>query len=100
MDLLNRQDNGKAFLKIMRGFERTPGKQRRYISVVRDGPYPVQVVWGVDDPVLKVDVHGERAREAAGLETLHRLPGKHFFQEDQAPAVAERIARFADGRSP
>lgn len=95
VDLLKREDGGTAFLKIMRGFERTAEKQRRYISTVRDVPYPVQIVWGEDDPALKVDVHGERVREAAGLETLHRLPGKHFFQEDQPPAVAERIARFA-----
>jgi hypothetical protein len=34
-------------------------------------------------------------RRIAGLETIHRVPAKHFLQEDQAPAVAERIAALA-----
>jgi haloalkane dehalogenase len=95
VDLLKREDGGKAFLKIMRGFERTLEKQRLYESTVRDVPYPVQIVWGADDPALKLSVHGEQARRAAGLEEVHTLPAKHFLQEDQAPAVAERIASLA-----
>lgn len=97
VDLLKRQDGGRAFLKIMRGFERTAAKQERYRAVVASTGYPVQVVWGEQDPALKVDVHGEIARRAAGADTIHRLPGKHFLQEDQAPAVAELIARIARG---
>jgi len=31
----------------------------------------------------------------AGVTDLMRLPGKHFLQEDQAPAIAEQIATFA-----
>jgi pimeloyl-ACP methyl ester carboxylesterase len=95
VDLLKRDDGGKAFLKIMRGFERTPDKQRLYESTVRDVPYPVQIVWGADDPALKLSVHGEQARRAAGLDEIHTVPAKHFLQEDQAPAVAERIALLA-----
>ena len=79
----------------MRGFERTAAKRALYVGVLRDVPYPVQIVWGDRDPALKVDVHGEQARRAAGLDTIHRLPAKHFLQEDQAPAVAERIAALA-----
>ena len=58
-------------------------------------PYPVQVVWGEHDPALKLSVHGEAARRAAGLDEIHTVPAKHFLQEDQAPAVAERIAALA-----
>ena len=64
-------------------------------SVFRDRRYPVQIVWGANDPALKLAVHGEIARRAAGLEEIHSLPAKHFLQEDQAPALAERIARLA-----
>lgn len=92
VDLLKREDGGKAFLQIMRGFERTPHKRDLYRSTVRDVPYPVQVVWGELDPALKIDLEGEQLRSAAGLQTIHRLPAKHFLQEDQAPAIAERIA--------
>jgi len=92
--LLRGADGGQALLKIMRGFERTPAKREKYGSVLRDGRYPVQIVWGEDDPALKINVSGERARIAAGLDTIHRLPAKHFLQEDQAPALADLIAKI------
>jgi pimeloyl-ACP methyl ester carboxylesterase len=95
VDLLKRGDGGRAFLKIMRGFERTAEKQRLYESVLRDVPYPVQIVWGELDPALTLEKHGEAARRIAGLDQVHRLPAKHFLQEDQAPAIAERVAAIA-----
>jgi haloalkane dehalogenase len=95
VDLLKREDRGRAFLKIMRGFERTPEKRRLYESTVRDVPYPVQLVWGAEDPGLKLAVHGEQARRAAGLEEIQTVPAKHFLQEEQAPAIAERVAKLA-----
>jgi haloalkane dehalogenase len=91
-DLLKRGDGGKAFLKIMRGFERTPEKQALYRSTLRDVPYPVQVVWGERDPALSLKEHLDAA---PGLEPVHRLPAKHFLPEDQAPAIAERVAAIA-----
>ena len=97
VDLLRGADGGRAFLRIMRGFERTAEKQRVYEGVLRDGGYPVQIVWGARDPALKLAVHGEQARRAAGLDEIHTVPAKHFLQEDQAPAVAEHIARLARG---
>lgn len=96
VDLLKRGDGGKAFLSIMRDFERTAQAERRYVSVLRDQRYPVQIIWGEHDPALTVDHHGEQARILAGLERIHRLPGKHFFQEEQAPAIARLVADFAD----
>jgi haloalkane dehalogenase len=92
VDLLKREDGGRAFLKIMRGFERTAVKRDLYRSVLASDRYPVQVVWGTRDPALKVDIHGEAARRAAGVDTIHRVPGKHFLQEDQAPAIADLVA--------
>lgn len=99
VDLLRRGDGGAAFLKIMRGFERTRAKQELYVGVVSSDRYPVQVVWSERDPALRIGTHGEQARRAAGLTDLVRLPGKHFLQEDQAPAVAEQIAGFVGSRS-
>ena len=97
VDLLRAGDGGRAFLRIMRGFERTPEKRSLYERVLRDGRYPVQVVWGADDPALKLAVHGEIARRAAGLDEIHTVPAKHFLQEDQAPAVAAHVAEIAAG---
>jgi haloalkane dehalogenase len=93
-DLLKRDDGGRAFLRIMRGFERTADKRRLYEGVVRDVSYPVQVLWGVDDPALKIGVHGESLRRATGQE-VQALLAKHFPQEDQAPAIAERVAELS-----
>ena len=95
VDLLRRGDDGAAFLRIMRGFESTPAKRALYVSAVHDVPYPVQIVWGERDPALKIGVHGEQARRAAGLTTIHRVPAKHFLQEDQPAAVAGHVAALA-----
>jgi haloalkane dehalogenase len=99
VELLKREDGGKAFLRVMRGFERSAEKQQLYEGVVRDVPYPVQIVWGAKDPALKLSVHGEQARLITGVE-LQTVPGKHFLQEDQAPAIAERIAALAGPAPP
>jgi len=92
--LIKGPDHGRAFLRIMRSTERTPAKQARYRAAVRDARYPVQAIWGARDPAMTLAVYGEKARAAAGLERVHTVPGKHFPQEDQAPAIARRIAEF------
>jgi pimeloyl-ACP methyl ester carboxylesterase len=91
LDLLRRRDGGRAFLKIMRGFELTREKADLYVGVLRSTRYPVRIVWGEADPALTITVRGEQARKAAELDSIHRLPGKHFLQEDQAPALADEI---------
>lgn len=95
VDLLRMGDGGAAFLKIMRGFERTREKRDLYVEVLRDRRYPVQIVWGAHDPALKLAVHGDAARRAAGLEDIRTVPAKHFLQEDQAPTIARHVAELA-----
>lgn len=96
--LLKREDGGRAFLRIMRGFERTEAKRIRYRRVLAaaDADYPVQIIWGADDPALPLATHGGAARAAAGAASIHRLPGKHFLQEDNAAAIATHVARIAE----
>ena len=94
VELLKRGDRGRAFLRIMRGFERTPEKSRLYRETLRAIPRR-QIVWGRDDPALKLAVEGERVRRAADVEEIHELPGKHFIQEDEPAAIAERVAALA-----
>jgi hypothetical protein len=48
-------DGGKAFLKIIRGFERTRAKQNFFYQGLRSRPYPAQVVWGQRDRMLGDD---------------------------------------------
>src|SRR5512146_779829 len=89
LELMKGDDRGRAFLRIMRSTERTPEKQALYRRAVRDVPYPVQIVWAADDPALKLAEYGERARAAAGLDTVSTVRAKHFLQEDQAAAIAD-----------
>ena len=92
--LLRREDDGDAFLKIMRGFELTEAKERFFLEGLAARPYPAQVVWGRDDPAL-----GENRRRAVlralGVEHPTLLPAKHFLQEDQAEAVAGAVTSLA-----
>lgn len=92
--LLLREDGGRAFLRIMRSYEYTEEVAARMRQGLHEAPAR-QVVWGELDPALRVDSYGELARDAAGVDTIHRLPGKHFLQEDCAPAIAELVAELA-----
>ena len=94
VDLLKRGDGGAAFLKIMRGFELTRTKRDLYVGALGAGSFPIQVIWGDRDPALRIAKHGEAVRRAARVREIIRLPGKHFLQEDQAPAIADHIAGF------
>jgi haloalkane dehalogenase len=96
LELMKGHDGGRSFLRVMRSTERTPEKQALYRTAVRDVPYPVQVVWARDDPALNASAYGEQARRATGLGRIQLIPGKHFPHEDQAAAMAERIARIAN----
>jgi haloalkane dehalogenase len=92
--LLRREDDGRAFLRIMRGFELTAAKERFFFEGLAAAEYPRQVVWGRNDPAL-----GARRRAAVqralGAESATLLEAKHFLQEDQPAAVADAIATFA-----
>jgi pimeloyl-ACP methyl ester carboxylesterase len=93
--LLKRGDGGAAFLRIMRGFERTEAFERRVLDALGSRAFPAQVLWGEQDPALRIDPYGEHARKALGLDEVVRLPGKHFVQEDAPGAIAEHVARLA-----
>jgi haloalkane dehalogenase len=92
--LLLGDDDGRAFLKIMRGFEHNADKQRHYLAALRSKPYPAQVVWGVHDRLLTWRRYGVQAQLAAGLDDAVLLPGKHFVQEDCPEEVADAVYRL------
>lgn len=95
--LMKRGDGGRAFLRIMRGFELTQAKQAFFYEGLGSRPYPAQVVWGRNDPMLG-DERRRAVQHALGIETPILLPARHFLQEDQAPAVAEAVAELTRGR--
>jgi pimeloyl-ACP methyl ester carboxylesterase len=90
--LLLRSDGGRAFRKIMRGFETTHAKSELYATALSNSQYPVQVLWGERDPFLTLEKHGRIAADLAGITSPTPLPGKHFFQEDSAAAIADHIS--------
>lgn len=92
--LLKRADRGRAFLKIMRGFESTEAKQRLLWEGLARRPYPTRIVWGERDPAIGLDQMRE-AQRALGVDDPILLPAKHFLQEDHAGAVAQAIADLA-----
>ncbi|AQT79761.1 hypothetical protein B1R94_11540 [Mycolicibacterium litorale] len=97
--LLLGSDGGRAFRRIMRGFETTYAKTELYAAVLSDDRYPVQVLWGADDPFLTLDGHGRIAAHAAGIAEPTPLRGKHFVPEDSAPEIAEHIFGLTESTS-
>lgn len=90
--LLKQVDGGRAFLRIMRGFERTREFEDRTLMALRQREFPAALAWGEGDSGLRIDDHGEQAREVLGLDEIMRLKGKHFVPED-APAEIAGIVR-------
>jgi pimeloyl-ACP methyl ester carboxylesterase len=92
--LLRLGDGGRAFLRIMRGFELTDSKRQLLWSGLAERPYPARIVWGERDPALGLD-QLEIAKRVLRSDDVILLPAKHFLQEDQAPALAQAIADLA-----
>ena len=95
-DLALGDNGGATYLQIMRHVRE--GHDRGRIESVIDSRlvgYPVKLVWGGLDPMLTLKTFGFMALAATRLTSLDVVPARHFLQEDQAPAVAELIARNA-----
>jgi haloalkane dehalogenase len=92
--LLKRVDGGRAFLRIMRGFELTEERQRLLWAGLAERSYPARIVWGERDPALGLD-QLRLVQEALEVRDPILLPAKHFLQEDQSLAVANAITDLA-----
>lgn len=88
-------DRGAGYLRIMRGLRSAPPGGYRAVVDSRRVPYPVAIGWGARDPILPLKRNGLAVLAATGLASLSAVPGKHYLQEDQAPAVAGIIAANA-----
>jgi pimeloyl-ACP methyl ester carboxylesterase len=90
--LLFRNDGGKAFLKIMRSFERTPEFEAGIVTALKNKTFPAQVIWGAEDSALKMKTHAPPFCQVLGLTDWHRVRGKHFLQEDSPNEIAAHVA--------
>lgn len=95
VEILKGVDGGRAFLKIMRGFELTETFEQRIIAPLRQRRFPAQLMWGSTDPALPMSRFAPRIAEILGVDTISALTGKHFVQEDAHEAIAEAIAQLA-----
>ena len=94
-ELLFRGDGGRAFLRIMRGYELTEEFEERTVAMLKNRNFPAQVIWGVDDPALKPEKYAGPICDALRLPHWHAVRGKHFLMEDSPEEIAGRIAMFA-----
>lgn len=95
VDLLKREDNGTAFLKIMRNFSDSEEFRERCYAAVQHVPYPVQAVWGAQDPALKLERYGTEIKKVAGLDHITELQSRHFLQEEVWMAIADKVDAIA-----
>lgn len=95
-DLMLGDNAGASYLAIMRRV-REAHDARRWRSVLdsRTAPYPIRIVWGGHDPALSLRRFGWPMLAATGLPSMTLVPGRHFIQEDNAPAVARVITENA-----
>jgi hypothetical protein len=82
---LIRGDGGRAFLRIMRGFELTSESEQRITAGLRQRKIPAR----------KMNEHAPAIREVPGLPDGHRLHGSHFVQEHSPQAIASHVAALA-----
>jgi pimeloyl-ACP methyl ester carboxylesterase len=92
--LLKRGDGGRAFLRIMRGFERTEAFEQRILAALAARTFPAQVLWGEQDPALRFDPYAGHLREALAVADAVRLRGKHFVPEDAPAEIADHVTRL------
>ncbi len=89
--LLKRGDEGKAFLKIMRSFDKTPEFTALCYAAFKNEAYPVQLIWGEGDPFLPYDEYGKQFAEARRGIPIHKVKAKHFLPEEQYEVIAAKI---------
>lgn len=91
VNLLKRKDQGRAFLKIMRSFDYSEKFRDRCYKAVQDTPYPIQAIWGENDPALTFQRYGLEVKELARLPKITKLPARHLLQEEVWFSIAKKI---------
>lgn len=95
VDLLKREDHGKAFLKLMRNYDSSEAFRDLCYKAVQSKEYPVQAIWGASDPSLQLETYGKEIKEVAGLKEVHTLRSRHFLQEEAWLGIADKIVDLA-----
>ena len=90
--LLLDADDGAAYLRIMRTLRHKDVGPWHDVVDRRFVPYPVDVAWGGQDPILSLRRFGLPMLQATHLPWLRVMRAKHYLQEDRPDEVAALIA--------
>ena len=90
--LLLDADQGAAYLRIMRNLRHKDVGPWHDVVDRRFAPYPVDVAWGGQDPILSLRKFGIPMLQATHLPWLRVMRAKHYLQEDRPHEVADVIA--------
>lgn len=90
--LLLDPDQGGAYLRIMRTLRHTDVGPWHDVVDRRFAPYPVDLAWGGQDPILSLRRFGFPMLQATHLPWLRVMRAKHYLQEDRPDEVAAFIA--------
>lgn len=93
--LLKREDDGKAFLKIMRNFEKSKEFTQACYKAWQNTAYPAQLVWGEKDPFLTVEDKAQDFINARPDVLLTKVESKHFLQEEAFEMIAEKVKHLS-----
>lgn len=91
VDLLKRGDQGKAFLKIMKNFEKSDEFTSLCYSAIKSKKHPFQIIWGMKDPFLPFQRYGVEFLDAGRPFNITKLENKHFLQEERAETICYKI---------
>lgn len=94
LDLLKRQDGGKAVLKILRQADTSNERQAKITAGLVDRKFPARIVWGEQDTIAGTG-QLSAAKDVLAVADPLLLPARHLPMEDQATAVAEAISEIA-----
>lgn len=96
VDLLKREDNGRSFLEIMRHFDYSPSYRKLCMEAVENASYPVQAVWGANDPGLTLQRYGKEVKQIIGDANFFEVEAKHLLPEDQFTAIGDKVLAVSD----
>ena len=94
--LLKREDDGKAFLKIMRSFEETKAFTETCYRAWKNPAYPVQLIWGDKDPFLPWEEKGKEFEDARPGVPVTKVESKHFLQEEAYETIATKVKELLE----
>jgi haloalkane dehalogenase len=86
----------RAFPLMLPTVPDAPGAEagQRVLAALKEDRRPTLMLWADSDPVLPLST-GERFAAAIGRDVPEVVPeASHFLQEDQGPAIGERIAEW------